>query len=255
MHRRRRCLGPLLSLLSLLSVGCGPADDAAPLLGRLDKTDARLAALEAKLDTAIEKLQVVSTFVTAETERQAAAVQDRAEREEERSARAAEREEARERRKALRDEIGRRPRPEPRGMDEGWASDELPKRSSRAIEGAEDAIECEEPTDREVKCTVEYDFLKKLVSEPALFAKQARIVPSQKDGVTKGFKFYGIRRGTLPKLLTVKNGDMLVAINGKSMTSLDELMDMYTKLRRARSLTLEFVRKGLPYTVELEILR
>lgn len=123
------------------------------------------------------------------------------------------------------------------------------KKNDRAIPGAEDAINC--PNDN--LCIVQRSFVDQLVSNPAMLAKQARVVPSQKEGKTQGYKLYGIRRGTLPKLLGLKNGDMITSINGEELTSIDKAMGLYTKLRRASQLEVNIVRKGKPITKEIQI--
>ena len=123
------------------------------------------------------------------------------------------------------------------------------KKPEGGIEGAEDAINCP----NENLCIVERAFVESLMSNPAALAKQARIVPSQKDGETQGFKFYGIRRGSLPKLLGLKNGDMLTEVNGEEIKSVDQAMALAMKLRRATNLSVTLVRKGQPMTKEIQI--
>ena len=100
---------------------------------------------------------------------------------------------------------------------------------------------------------VDRAFVEQLMSNPAMLAKQARIVPSQRDGETQGFKFYGIRRGSLPKLLGLKNGDMLTEVNGEEIRSVDKAMSLAMKLRRASNLSVTLVRKGQPITKEIQI--
>lgn len=124
-----------------------------------------------------------------------------------------------------------------------------PKKSDRAIPGASDAINC--PSD--ALCLVEREFVEKLMANPALLAKQARVVPSVKDGETVGFKFYGIRRDSLPKLLGLKNGDLLTHVNGEELTSMDKAMGLYTKLRRASNLSVTLERKGKTMNKEIQI--
>ncbi len=126
--------------------------------------------------------------------------------------------------------------------------DRAKKKSDREIEGAEDAISCEGDS-----CTVDRAFVNKMLSNPALLAKQARVVPSIKDGETRGFKFYGVRPGSLPKLLGVKNGDLVKSINGQPLTSVDEAMGMYTKLRNASSLSVVIERRGATVTKDITI--
>ncbi len=117
------------------------------------------------------------------------------------------------------------------------------------LEGAEDAIKC----DTENTCTVKREFVEGLFANPASLAKQARVMPSGKDGETKGFKFYGIRPGSLPKLLGMKNGDLLTSVNGTELKSVDQVMGLLTKLRRASNLSVTIERKGETITKDITI--
>jgi len=124
--------------------------------------------------------------------------------------------------------------------------EDAPK-DDRAIPGAEDSINCP----NENLCTVERAFVESLLANPMALAKQARIVPA-KDGEV-GFKFYGIRRGSLPKLLGLKNGDKLVAVNGEDLVGMDQAMGLYGKLRRASNLQVTIERKGKTINKEIQI--
>jgi type II secretion system protein C len=122
--------------------------------------------------------------------------------------------------------------------------------NSREIEGAAEAISCDAEGN---SCTVDRAFVEKLLANPAQLAKQARIVPAVRDGETKGYKFYGIRPGSLPKLLGLKNGDLLTSVNGHQLESLDQAMDLYNKLRRASHLSVTIERKGALVQKEIDI--
>lgn len=117
------------------------------------------------------------------------------------------------------------------------------------IAGAADAIKC----DSENSCTIERAWLEGVLSNPASLAKQARVMPSLKDGETRGFKFYGIRPGSLPKLLNIKNGDLITSVNGTDLKSMDGAMSLYAKLRRANNLSVTIERKGETITKEITI--
>ncbi|MEE9386287.1 MAG: type II secretion system protein GspC [Nannocystaceae bacterium] len=128
------------------------------------------------------------------------------------------------------------------------AKDKPKPKNSRAIAGAAEAISCSGEN-----CVIERAFVEKILSNPALLAKQARIVPAIKDGETRGFKFYGVRSGSLPKLLGIKNGDLLTSVNGNELKSIDQALGLYTKLRRASNLSVVLERKGKTLTKEIEI--
>ncbi|MDC0673968.1 type II secretion system protein GspC [Nannocystis radixulma] len=115
--------------------------------------------------------------------------------------------------------------------------------------GAEDAIKCES----ENSCTVDRMFVDSLFANPAALTKQARVMPSIKDGETKGFKFYGIRPGSLPKLLGMKNGDLLTSVNGIELKSVDQVMGLLTKMRSASNLQVTIERKGESITKDITI--
>lgn len=120
------------------------------------------------------------------------------------------------------------------------------RRNPRAIEGAAEAIDCRGNT-----CTVDKSFRDKIIANPALLAKQARVIPAIRDGETRGFKFYGIRNGSLPKLLGVKNGDLITSINGSQLRNYDEVLGLYNKLRRANHISVGIERNGKQVTKEV----
>ncbi len=122
-------------------------------------------------------------------------------------------------------------------------------KAAGGIEGGSDAIKCES----EHVCTIERGWLEGILANPASLAKQARVMPSVKDGETRGFKFYGIRPGSLPKLLNLKNGDLVTSINGMELKSMDAAMALYTKLRRASNLSITVERKGETINKEITI--
>jgi len=124
------------------------------------------------------------------------------------------------------------------------------EKSDREIEGAAEAISCDADFN---SCTVDKAFVEKLLANPAQLTRQARIVPAVRDGETKGYKFYGIRPGSLPKLLGMKNGDLLTSVNGHQLESLDQAMDLYTKLRRASHLSVTIERQGETVQKEIDI--
>lgn len=120
---------------------------------------------------------------------------------------------------------------------------------SVAIEGAEQAINCSD----ENNCTVERQFVDKLLANPAQLITQARMFPVSKDGENAGFRVSGVRSGSLAKLIGLQNGDVVSEINGHKLGSLDEAMAMYQKLRRASHLSVTVERGGALIHKEIAI--
>lgn len=114
-----------------------------------------------------------------------------------------------------------------------------PAKNPREIAGASEAINCEGNA-----CTVDRKFVDKLMANPQMLAKQAKFLPAVKDGETRGFRVHRVRKGTLPRLLGLQNGDTLLSVNGTDLDSMDRAIGLYTKLRRASELSLTVERKG-----------
>lgn len=141
------------------------------------------------------------------------------------------------------------PPPKPSSASTPRPRSTTPPKNDRSIPGAEEAINC--PSEH--TCVVERAFVEQLMANPAMLAKQARIVPKQKDDEVLGYKLYGIRRGSLPKLLGLKNGDMVTAVNGEEIKGMDKAMALFTKLRHASNLSVSIERKGKMINKEIQI--
>ncbi|MCA9655629.1 MAG: hypothetical protein H6712_01240 [Myxococcales bacterium] len=242
----------LAASLCLLVLACASEGSDAELVSRLDQIDARLAALETQVQTVADWTTAQADKETREEAEHQARLAEletrRAAREAEREAKRAEREL---RRRSLFDSLGD---PSSPSEDDLLGGEELGSSSSREIEGAAEGIQCTEPAIDRIECSIDRAFLDHLMANPALLTRQARVVPSQRDGVVQGFKLYGIRRGSLPKLLGLENGDMLVSINGDEIDGIDAAMELYTKLRKAKRFLVEVERRGKPLALTIEII-
>lgn len=102
-------------------------------------------------------------------------------------------------------------------------------------------------------CTIKRSVFQALTTDPSSLPRQARIVPSVKEGVALGFKLYGIRPGSIPKTLGIKNGDLVTAVNGKQLRSIDDAMALFTTLSKAKRLDIVGERRGEPLTITVTI--
>ncbi|HOX42451.1 MAG TPA: hypothetical protein PK668_02585 [Myxococcota bacterium] len=85
-------------------------------------------------------------------------------------------------------------------------------------------------------------------------ASQARIVPALKDGKPNGFKLFAIRPGSLHAELGIMNGDVIQSVNGIELSSPEQALEAYTRLRTASELVVQLERRGQPrkHTYRLE---
>lgn len=123
------------------------------------------------------------------------------------------------------------------------------KKSKYEIDGASDAIKCNGDS-----CTVERKFVEQLIAQPSLLLKQGAARHYEKAGLA-GMRLSRVRRGTIPKLLGLKSGDLITSINGQSLASMDNAMGLYAKLRHAKHLDVEYTRniRGVRHGKSLSI--
>jgi len=92
--------------------------------------------------------------------------------------------------------------------------------------------------------TIERGEIDKTLNNLNSIAMQARIVPSFKNGESNGFKLFAIRPGSLYSKIGIQNGDIIHKINGFAMTSPDKALEVYQKMKNARSIEVELTRRG-----------
>ena len=111
------------------------------------------------------------------------------------------------------------------------------------------AIKLVDPTHREIKAAM----LERLLQDPSAFAKGARLVPAVRNGQPSGFKLYAIRPSSVYAKLGFENGDTVLAINGFDVNSADKALEAYTKLRAAKTLSIQIERRGKPLTLVITV--
>jgi S1-C subfamily serine protease len=94
------------------------------------------------------------------------------------------------------------------------------------------------------RCEIERATLERLADNPASFAKMARIVPRTQDGVSQGFKLYGIRSGSLLSQLGMQNGDTIVAYDGQPLSSLEAAMRVLSRTLTLSTFDVTIERHG-----------
>lgn len=93
-------------------------------------------------------------------------------------------------------------------------------------------------------CIVSRAVLDGLFNDPREIEAQAKIMPWVKGEQVLGFKLYGVRPGSLPKLLGLRNGDAVIAADGAALASMADALAVVQRLRTADSVDLEIERKG-----------
>jgi general secretion pathway protein C len=102
-------------------------------------------------------------------------------------------------------------------------------------------------------CEIDRSLVDKLLQNTTMLATAARFVPSIKDGRPNGFKLYAIRPSSIFGKIGLQNGDTVKTINGMEMSSPDQALGVYTKLRTASHLSVAVERRGETVSMDYTI--
>lgn len=100
---------------------------------------------------------------------------------------------------------------------------------------------------------VDRSLVNKLLADPMALMRSARVSPAVDNGRPSGFRLAGIRDGSLVTKIGLQNGDVIQSINGLALTSPDNVLDAYTRLRSASSLAITVARGGAPIELQVAI--
>jgi general secretion pathway protein C len=86
------------------------------------------------------------------------------------------------------------------------------------------------------------------LANPTSIARGARIQPTR-----NGLRLYAIRSSSVFAALGLQNGDVVHAVNGLEITSLEKGLEMFTRVRESNSLSVAITRRGKPVTLSYSI--
>jgi len=83
--------------------------------------------------------------------------------------------------------------------------------------------------------------------------RQLRFVPETKDGHVIGVRLFGIREGSWPAALGLRNGDRLETVNGFQVSKPEALLEAYARLRTASEVNARITRSGEQLELALHV--
>ena len=104
------------------------------------------------------------------------------------------------------------------------------------------------------KIIVERSLVEDALANVESLATKIRVVPHKgSDGQVDGYRLSAIRRGSLFDKLGIKNGDVVHAVNGMPLTSMDGAMSAFQSLQSDDDFNFEVTRRNKKQTFEYEI--
>lgn len=105
----------------------------------------------------------------------------------------------------------------------------------------------------DTKFLVDKSFVEKQLANVEALATQIRAVPKTENGAIVGFRLSAIRKGSAFDKLGIKNGDVLHAANGTTLTSTEAALAAYQALGSESAFNFEITRKNQKMTIEYEV--
>lgn len=91
------------------------------------------------------------------------------------------------------------------------------------------------------------------IANPSEILTQARAVPNIVDGKIKGFSIFSIKPGSVYEKLGIKNGDIIMRVNGTDLDSPAKALEFYGAISSASEITLDIERAGQRKTVTYNV--
>lgn len=91
------------------------------------------------------------------------------------------------------------------------------------------------------------------IANPSEILTQARAVPNIVDGKIKGFSIFSIKPGSVYEKLGIKNGDIIMRVNGTDLDSPAKALEFYGAISSASEITLDIERGGQRKTVNYSV--
>ena len=109
----------------------------------------------------------------------------------------------------------------------------------------------EPPTQTNI--TLARDKIEAAVNNLNTLMKQIRIRPHFKDGKPDGLTISGIRSKSIFSEMGLRNGDVIIGVDGNNIESVDDALKLYESLQSANSVQVQVRRRGQLRTIDYKI--
>lgn len=98
------------------------------------------------------------------------------------------------------------------------------------------------------------DLIQEVANNAQLMEQQApRVLPNYVNGQPQGFRLQGIRSGSIFSAIGIRNGDVIVGVNGTEIDSPQRAMEIYQAMLQQETVEMEILRRGRPQTLNYNI--
>lgn len=102
---------------------------------------------------------------------------------------------------------------------------------------------------------VDRNLIREVASDQKSLKENApRIVPYYEGGAAKGFRLQGLKSGGMFSAIGIRNGDVIISVNGNPIDSPQKALDIYQNMMTQSSVNLTVLRRGkeeqLTYSIQ-----
>ena len=95
-----------------------------------------------------------------------------------------------------------------------------------------------------IEMTLQRSLIDEAMGDINALMKQARIRPHFTEGKPDGLLVYGVKQRSIFKEMGIRNGDILMGIDGNKIQSVEDAISLYDKLKNASDAKIEVKRRG-----------
>lgn len=98
------------------------------------------------------------------------------------------------------------------------------------------------------------DLIQEVANDSALLQSQApTIAPNYVNGQPRGFRLQGVRSDSIFSAIGVRNGDVIVSVNGTELDSPQRALELYQAMLQQNSVSMQVLRRGREQTLRYNI--
>jgi general secretion pathway protein C len=105
----------------------------------------------------------------------------------------------------------------------------------------------------DTEAEIDRSLVNELLADPTKFIRSVRVRPYRQGGKVTGYKLRRFRQDSPLALLGARTGDIIHAVNGVELTSVDKALGAYQNMRNANDLTFQVTRQGKPVELKVSI--
>ncbi|MDJ0783753.1 MAG: type II secretion system protein GspC [Desulfosarcinaceae bacterium] len=106
---------------------------------------------------------------------------------------------------------------------------------------------------RAQRITLKRSLIEDSIQDITKLMTQVKITPHMEDGVPNGLALSNIQPNSIFRRMGLRNGDVLVGVDGQQIQSVDDALRLYDNLKTADSVLVDLKRRGREKSIEYNV--